>query len=220
MLGGRRRRKRKAVKRPDLSAIKEALRDNRAFVRVAKVIADDKGGPHFSIDDGDILVVVETVPLEEEVTCLVTSPVGGGGAGIFAVPPVGSEVFVVLPDGEIDFMPAIIGVLTGGTAPSGLSTSTIVVVAPEGGEVLIHDGNSGEAKELAYKSDVQTLTDAYNVHIHQDMTTAPTTAPVDSATVVLVKPAATPPVTPFDVYSPGVGVPADDPEGTTVLKGK
>ena len=216
----RSRKGRRGTKRADLSTIREAIKDQREFFVKGLVLADDSGGPHFEVIEGDVIVDVLVVPMEIEISAVVSSPVGGLGTGIYSIPPVGAEVVVGIPDGYLDFEPTVVGVCSSQGAPSGLVANTIVVVAPEGGEVLIHDGDSGEARELAYRSDVEALTDVFNAHIHQDATTAPTTVPVGASSVQLVKPAAVMPVTPFDVYSPGAPQAAPAPEGTSVLKGK
>lgn len=175
----RRKRTHKAVKRPDLSGLKEALKDDRVWCAFGIVIADDGGGSHFEIEDGEVLVDVELQPSEEEITALVSSPVGGLGVGVFAVPPVGSEVIVAIPDGEIIFQPTIVGVLTSGNAASGLSGTTVVIVAPEGGKVLIHDG-AGVTEPLIRKSEYDALKDYLDLHTHPTGV-GPSSAPEDPA---------------------------------------
>ena len=149
----RRKRTHKAVKRPDLSGLKEALRDERVWCVLGIVLASDEAGAHFEVAEGEVLVDVEIQPSEEEITCIVSSPIGGSGVGIFAVPPVGSEVIVALPDGEMMFQPTIVGVMSD-TAISGLNDSTLVIVAPSGGTILLHDG-SGDGEPLVRKSDFE-----------------------------------------------------------------
>ena len=153
----RRKKTRKAVRRPDLSALKEAIMDKRAWCALGKVIEDDAGGAHFEIIEGEVIVDVELQPSLEIVSPVVSSPMGGNGSGIFSVPPVGSEVIVAIPEGEMFFHPTIVGVLTSGTSASGLSDSTIVIVAPPGGEVLIHDGDNS-AEPLVRQSDFENHT--------------------------------------------------------------
>jgi len=154
----RRKRNRKATKRADLAALKEVMKDNRVWCALGIVLADDSGSAHFEINGGEVLVDVELQPSLEEVSAIVSTPLGGNGSGVWSVPPVGSEVIVAVPDGEFDFQPTIVGVMNGGGGVDGLSASTLVIVAPPGGKVLIHDGN-GDAEPLVRKSD-------FEVHTH------------------------------------------------------
>lgn len=202
----RKRRTHKATKRPDMSALREAMRDRRVWCSLGKVLPSDDGGSHYSIDGGEILVDVEIQPSLEEVSAIVGSAAGGNGAGVWAIPPVGAEVIVAIPEGEVEFQPTIVSVLSSGTAADGLAENTIVIVAPTGGQVIVHDGSSGDAKELAYKSDVQAVVDTFNGHTHGYI-------PSGTGTPALSTGPATSPTGAPPVDSP-------DPEGTTVLKGK
>lgn len=183
----RRKRTHKSVKRPDLSGLKEALKDGRVWCALGIVLEDDGGGAHFEITEGEVLVDVELQPSEEEITCVVSSPVGGLGVGVFAVPPVGAEVIVAVPDGDILFQPTVVGVMNG-SAPDGLSGTTLVIAAPSGGEVLIHDGANG-TEPLARKSDMEALELHVDTHFHPaplGPTGAPTVAsPIAVCTSIL-----------------------------------
>ncbi|MCP3669516.1 MAG: hypothetical protein GY814_03595 [Gammaproteobacteria bacterium] len=160
----RRKRTHKAVKRPDLSGLKEAMKDGRAWCRLGIVLADDGEKPHFETVGGEVLVDVELQPSEEEITCVVSSPVGGSGVGVYAVPPVGSEVIVAIPDGEIVFQPTIVGVMAA-EGPDGLDDTTLVIVAPSGGNILLHDGDNA-TESLARKSDMEALETHIDGHFH------------------------------------------------------
>jgi len=161
----RNKRTNKPVKRPDLSALKEAMRDQRQWAVLCKVLPADDGGQHWTVDDGDVLVDVQVQPSEEELTVIVSSPVGGLGTGVFAIPPVDSEVYVSIPDGEISFQPSIVGVNNSGPGVEGLGATTLVIVAPVGGEVLIHDGSAGY-EPLIRKSDYDALAMHLDAHTH------------------------------------------------------
>lgn len=161
----RRRRGKKATKRPDLSMVREALRDQREWIFKAEVIEGDNGS-HYEIINDEIIVDLITLPMEMEISAVVGFPIGGSGSGVFSIPPLGSEVLVAIPDGDLDFQPTIIAVQSGTGAPSGLSESTIVIVAPEGGQVLVHDGDSGETEPVVLKSEYDALKAHIDAHIH------------------------------------------------------
>jgi phage baseplate assembly protein gpV len=105
----------------------------------------------------DILVDVELMPEGIDVTCRLSG--GAGSQGFWVIPAEGDEVVVMMPQGDIAFMPVIVGLLSSydvdndgsqGPAPS----RTVITNAA----VYIHDG-AGGAEELVKKS-------AYEAHIH------------------------------------------------------
>jgi hypothetical protein len=188
------RRGRRPTRRLDLAELRELLRDRRVWAGLARVILPEGQSAHWEIvaaADGsvaEILVDVVLLPSNVEVTARLA------GAGVWAVPEVGDEVIVHIPDGLIDFAPTIVGLLpqsgllaNGDQAPA---PQRIVVAAPE---VLVHDGTGG-ATSLALKSDVQDLADWIG-------------------TEMIV-------VTPSGNSTPGTTTPPPDPNGTEVLKAK
>lgn len=146
------RRQRKGTKRLDLTAMKAALKDQRAWACLGVVLEAQDSGNHFDIDDNVISVEVDLQPSQEQITACVAAIGGSFGAGIYAIPPVGAEVYVLIPDGELDFCPVIIGLSSSGTLPSDIGVNTIVIASPPGGEVIIHDG-SGSTEALVKKSE-------------------------------------------------------------------
>jgi hypothetical protein len=151
------KKKGKAVKRLDLSAMKEALRDTRCWACLGIVKSDDNGD-YYELTGDDVLVDVELQPQGTQITARLGTVGGSFGAGVWCIPPIGAEVLVVMPEGDMAFAPIIVGLYSSGDVPSGLAINTIVVACPPGGKVLIHDG-AGGTDELVKKS-------AYEVHKH------------------------------------------------------
>lgn len=190
----------KPKRRLDLSDIKEALRDQRIWAAFGVVVDNDNDGTHFEIDsdEGDILVEVELIPSEEQLTCRLGAIAGGSGRGVWAIPPVGTEVAVLVPEGAVDGEPIIVATLSSGSLVSteGVSENRTIIINDE---VLIHDG-SGGAVSLATKEDVETLRGELNSHTHT------TTATVSSGSPGVIS---APDQAPFTA-----------PSGTDVLKAK
>ena len=91
------------------------------------------------VDTGDVHVSVVTHGHGSPMKALLHGG-GGGGVGFWAIPPVGTEVAVVFPDGDYEGDPVLYG---GGGAPEGLDGTTILIIAPAGGRVVIDDGSGG-----------------------------------------------------------------------------
>jgi len=89
-----------------------------------------------------------------------------------------------------------VGMASSGTLPEGVAVNTIVIAAPAGGEVLIHDG-SGATDALVLKSD-------FDGHTHAGALGGTGSAPA---------------LTSGPTNSP-TGTPAADAQGTTILKAK
>lgn len=153
----RTKRPKKATKRLDMTAMREALRDDRVWCGLGLVVQGDQasGGLHFEIEEDDVLVEVELVPNEERITARLGAPAGGSGIGVWAVPSVGTEVVVLIPTGDIAFMPCIVATLSSGDLPDGVAENVTVIA---NGQVLIHDGNGG-TDQLVTKT-------AYAAHVH------------------------------------------------------
>jgi hypothetical protein len=200
-------RGRRPTKRLDLSDIKEALRDQRVWAALAVVTEPDDGSPHWTIVGGNADVLVEVVTTDGvPLSCRLA-------AGMWLVPDPGDEVAVLVPDGEVDWMPVITCILSHALpTDQGPQPNRIVIVR---GEVLVHDGTGG-AVPLALKSDVEAVDAKLDAHFHQLDSVSigdPTSGPVSS---IPPNPAAPP------TYLPGTGVPLDPAEivGTSVLKAK
>lgn len=122
-------------RRTDLTALREVLQDRRSWAQLAIVTTGDNGS-HFDARDGDILVEVECVPSGNRLTARLGSIAGGPGRGVWAIPPVGTEVIVVTPDGDLAFSPTIVCTLSTGYVPDDLD-DTIVVMTNNLGDIAI-----------------------------------------------------------------------------------
>lgn len=90
-----------------LSIVDRGLLRTRVWVSLAKVIKPDEGTPHWSVEvvngSRQTFVELETMPDRMDITARL--PAIGG---LSFVPPVGSEVLVLMPSGKIDFIPFVI----------------------------------------------------------------------------------------------------------------
>lgn len=165
--------KRRPRRQVDVSGAREALEDVRRWTAFGVVVSRD-GEPHFEVTEGDagadVLVEVDLQPDELPVTCRLAAAAGGPGNGVWRVPPVGSEVVVVIPDGELEAGAIIVGVLSSGEVPDGTGDAQIVIVAPQ---VLVYDVDSGEAQPLPTLAEFRSHT-----HMTGMGESAPTTDPV------------------------------------------
>ena len=102
------------------------------------------------------------------------------GTGVWAIPQPGTEVGLIIPYGDISAGAYIAFVLGSGRVPAGLSEANVVIVAPPGGRVLVHDGISGTEDALVKRSE-------FNAHQHESPKlavsgTAVTVDPINGAT--------------------------------------
>jgi hypothetical protein len=150
-------RRRIRSRRLDTSDLRNLVRDRRRWSAIGIVIVPEGESSHFDLDGEDLLVEVEIQPDGLDVSCRVGSAFGGPGLGMWAVPPVGSEVLIALPDGRLDFQPTIVGVLSTGQLPQGVAENVTVIA---NGTVLITDGGDPSGAEpLIKKSE-------FDNHIH------------------------------------------------------
>lgn len=191
------KRGRAGAKRLDVGQVKDALRDRRLWSGLGVVRLFPGEIEHFSIETGDepdVLVDVELMPNRERLVCRLGIAVGA----VWRVPPVDSEVALLIPQGDLEADPIIVGVIS---EPPGLLTgSNVVIMAPAGGTVEIYDG-SGTPKELAYKEDLEAFKTVFDAHTHV-LTVAAASGSGGTGTAAI-------PATP-----------APAPAGTTVLKAK
>jgi hypothetical protein len=168
-----RQKLRKATNRIDPAVLREMLDDGKVHVQRALVVLE--GPSHFEIVEGgaDVLVDVELQPSFVRCTARLGGLGGGAGRGFWAIPPVGAEVIVLVPDGDLEAGPVIVGAESSGQVPDGLGPTTFVICAPAGGQLLVHDGTAGEAVALATMDDVTSVRDSldaavtvFNAHVH------------------------------------------------------
>lgn len=153
----------RGAKRVDLTDIREALKDSRQWTALGVVVMPEGASSHWEIvgTNEDVMVEVQLQPNQETVTARLA-------AGMWIVPNLGDEVAVLLPAGELDFMPVITCVLASSVPSSqGPQPNRIVIVR---GEVLVHDGNGG-AEELVKRSE-------FLKHGHPTAATGPVSPPI------------------------------------------
>lgn len=186
-------------KRLDLTDMRSLMRDQKLWCSVGRVFLPPGQAQHYAIEDGDIHIEVVLQPSLGDVTCRLA-------AGMWLVPAIGEEVVVVLPEGELSFMPTIIGILSTGVVPSAQQPSPTRIVIQRD-EVAIHDGTGG-ANPLPTLASLQASIDKlnelvgkYKLHVHNGGTLGGgLTGPPQAPNVAITN--------------------ADDAVGTTVLKGK
>jgi hypothetical protein len=161
----RTKRPRHAKRRLDLSGLKQALKDDRVFPCLG-LVTDEDVDSHFDLDGDDLLVEVALVPGEERVSARLGFG-AGPSAGSWFIPAVGSEVALMICDGDLEAGVFIVGILSSGAVPDGVAPGVMVIASPS--KVLIHDG-AGGAAPVATKADIDALQSAIDSHIH------PTTA--------------------------------------------
>jgi hypothetical protein len=161
--------RKRTAKRLPIDTIKDVLQDTRVWVKVGVVRLFEGETSHYELDGADIVVDVEIMPERTPALCRL----GVSHGGVWRVPGVGQEVLVAVPEGDWDADPVIIAELSSGAVPDGVGPSTAVIQVPTGGQVLVHDGDAGDAVVLATKADVQAVVDEletfrqlYNTHAH------------------------------------------------------
>lgn len=154
-------RGRSASKRLDLTDMKRALGvDGFKMWCAIAIVQAPQGEQHFEVLADDVHVEVVTQPSLIPLTCRLA-------AGIWRIPDVGEEVVVLIPEGEIAFMPILVDVLSSGSVPTtqGPALGADVIARPS---VLIHDGTGGAnplptlAEHNALVAKVNDLIDKFN----------------------------------------------------------
>lgn len=181
----------RASKRLDLSDLKELLRDRRVWCGIGIATVPAGEASHFFVADDDVLVDVVLQPSLLDVTCRLA-------AGMWLVPAVGEEVAVIIPEGAIEFMPAIVAILSTGKVPTDQAPTPerIVIVRSE---VVVHDGDGG-AEPLPTLASVRASIDAL-----RDALTGLTMPVVGGG---------------GGTVGPPTGISIPEVDGTTVLKAK
>lgn len=141
-------------RRPDLTAMREALLDGRVWTAMGIVVNGDDGN-YFEFYEDDVLVDVELMPNEEHIQARLGGVAGGPGMGIWGIPPLGTEVAILVPTGEYEFGASIVAVLSSGSLPDGIAPGVTVIA---NGEVLVHDG-AGGTEPVVKKSE-------FDIHKH------------------------------------------------------
>lgn len=181
-------RRRSSSRDLDVQLLRQLTRDGRLWCLVGRVF-EPEGQPHFRVvEDGgrivDVLVEVLTGPTKQDLTCRLATWAGGPGAGAWYVPPVGAEVLVAIPEGAIDFVPTVVGVLSTQDVPRGRDGNPpgpdrFIVVSPVPVEWIAPQHSLGPRVELqgtglgkAIKDYVDHLKSSFlDVHVHGGVST-------------------------------------------------
>lgn len=173
--------------------VRDALEDGRIHCAVGLVVVPNNEDSHYEIEadnDGnpvDVLVNVSLMPRQEAVLCRLGALAGGPGSGIWRIPPVGAEVMVMVPRGELENGPVIVGELSTRGIPSALDQDSLVIINP--GKVIIASQDDkvylgsvdGTGTQPAVRGDdlvqrVENIEDVLTNHTHP--------IPVQAGTVV------------------------------------
>lgn len=166
-----------------------AIRDKRVWIDVGVVRLFDGESKHYEIDGEDLLVDVELGAEAMPLFCRMASTMGGMGRGVWSIPPIGTEVVVAVPIGDLDADPVIVGVLPSGALPEGLDEQTIVITSPKvrieasGGDVTLASSSDVRLGTLdaahpaprgdAIQATLNALIALFNAHVHTGVTTGP-----------------------------------------------
>lgn len=171
----------RAARRANMAEIRAALEDGKVWTGLGVVFAPD-GGSHYEVDaDIGVLVHVELMPAREPLLCRLGGLGEGGTRGVWRIPPVGTEVAVLIPSGELDDDPMIVGVLSSGGVHSALDDVTLVVSGPE----IVIEVDSGSTVEIrqAGGTAVPLVTrEEFLSHTHATAGTGTPSPPVVGAT--------------------------------------
>lgn len=140
-------RRQKPGKRVDLTNIAKTM-EQLGFARglfscLGVVKEAEDGGLHFDLDGEDLTVDVELQPSGTTITARLGTVGGSFGAGVWWIPPIGSEVLVAVPDGDIDFQPIIVAQYSSGSVPSDVEAGSVVIACAPGTKIYLHDGSGG-----------------------------------------------------------------------------
>lgn len=126
-----------------MSAIRAALQDGKYWSGLGLVYKPNGEATHYEFDaDVGVLVHVELMPNQEPLLCRLGGLGEGGAHGVWRIPPIGSEVAVLIPGGALENDPILVGVLASGGVPDELDEETLVVKGPK--VVIIAETNAVE----------------------------------------------------------------------------
>jgi len=124
-------KKRGGAKTLDVPEMRELFADPRTWTGLGLVVKRQGEDSHFEIVDGDVLVEVDLMPEGTPLLCRLGSLAGGAGRGLWRIPPVGTEVALVIPGGDLSETggdPLIVGVLSTGTIDADLNGDILLLV--------------------------------------------------------------------------------------------
>jgi len=145
-------RPRRSVQRLDVTPLRELVRDGRQFPTLGVVEKDDPDDPgdHFEIVEDSYgnkfaMVQVTIMPRGVHLFARLGSLGGGAAMGLWRIPAVGTEVVVVIAEGEPEFMSMVVATLDSGSPPDGVSDDKTILVATDEIEVrapTVHQGGA------------------------------------------------------------------------------
>jgi len=159
------KRGRGGAKRLSMPEIRAAFADRSLWTGIGLVFKPGDASAHWEKDDDiGILVHVELVPNGEPLMARLGGLGSGGSYGVWRIPPIGSEVALLL-HGDLDDEAIIVGILSSGGVPAELDADTLVVKSPKiviiaDGAVEIGDDGLLPADELVHGSGIDPFTGA------------------------------------------------------------
>jgi hypothetical protein len=127
----------KPAKHMDMTGLAEAVRDQRQWCAFGKVGKGPNGEPHFEIDqeNQEILLSVYLQPDQQWMPCLFATA-GGAGAVLVTIPEEGDQVAIIIPSGEIDFLPMVVAVVPARPLHARISTQRTVLLSTKPIEII------------------------------------------------------------------------------------
>jgi hypothetical protein len=135
-----------------LPSMKEMLGDERVWGVACRVAVHRGQDSHFTLSEGQVHVSVITLTHGQEIWAVLQGA-SRSGRGMWRIPDLGTEVFVMFSDGEFEGDPYIAGFY--GRAPDGL-IENVTLILDDKVEIRSLDG---VAHKLPYLSELQTLYD-------------------------------------------------------------
>lgn len=181
--------------------------DVRVWLSAATVQLHKGETQHWRVnDEGDLEVQVAAHQHQVEMVA-VMGGLGAQGVGFWRIPDIGDEVIVATPD-DFEGDATIIALMSTGSVPGDLSPTVLLVRAPAGGKVHIHDG--GGQGPLATLADLQDLRD----YVATQFLIAGHSHTVSGSTTTAVTAIAPGPAVPEGPTAPA------NPSGTEVLEAR
>lgn len=134
------------------AALRNLVDGGHACLSLARVAKHEGETDFWAVNaDGDLEIQVVTHQHQAPITAIL-GPLFG-----WRIPLEGEEVVVAHAEGDFEGDAVIVAAMSSGDVPGDLSPTVMIVRAPPGGKVVVHDGAG--AQSLATKQDVQELRD-------------------------------------------------------------
>lgn len=179
-----------------LPATKQMLEDERIWGVAARVAVHRGEVTHFALSEGQLHVSLITLSHNQEIWALLQGAFRSG-AGMWRIPDVGTEVFVMWNDGDFEGDGYIAGFY--GQAPDNMTENVTLIL--DGKVKIMSPG--GVSSSIPTMEDLQRLYDYVNAQF--STASGHTHAVVGGSTTTIT-------------LAPGAPMPPDDPVGTSVLE--